>query len=369
MKIALITTVNHNIGDDFVREGIKFLLRQTLKGLTLEFQNIHKHAPITARYGFEWFRDNRISSRVDPFIPLSWTRDKIREADLVVQCGAPVYWCHESGDRHCHGNEWYGPLMARRFVPRKETKTFINLAAGTIQPYYWKDNCFCRACQEYIKKLHGLARVTTFRDRLSQKILAGMGLDAPVIACSSIFCPDEYGLKPLPGEYVVMNYMHGASHYLLEQSIDIRGWEKTFVKFHTALSKQEKIVVACHNLKEVREAKKLNPRMNIFYRPGDYLAYVKLYQKAKLAIVNRIHSAFLVAAFGRPAMIIGNDTRARMGRQIGLRHFFVNQVDQDLLMDNYVEMKKQAPDYAQTFWQIKQEAFDAYQEALAPICG
>jgi len=31
MKIAIITTVNHNIGDDFVREGIKYLLRKHFK--------------------------------------------------------------------------------------------------------------------------------------------------------------------------------------------------------------------------------------------------------------------------------------------------------------------------------------------------
>ena len=32
MKVSIITTVNHNVGDDFVREGITYLLKQKFTG-------------------------------------------------------------------------------------------------------------------------------------------------------------------------------------------------------------------------------------------------------------------------------------------------------------------------------------------------
>ena len=69
MKISIITTVDHNVGDDFVREGIKYLLRQYFANQELIFENIHKHSPITTRYGFEWFRNLRYSRRVDKLNP------------------------------------------------------------------------------------------------------------------------------------------------------------------------------------------------------------------------------------------------------------------------------------------------------------
>ena len=113
-KIAFITTVNHNIGDDYVREGLKFLLNEYFKNEKLEFVNIHKHSPIPSRNGFEWFRYYRLSKIIDEMLPLSITKDKILDSDLIVQSGAPVYWCHDSISSHCSENEWYGPLIRRR---------------------------------------------------------------------------------------------------------------------------------------------------------------------------------------------------------------------------------------------------------------
>jgi hypothetical protein len=50
--VAVITTIDHNAGDDFVRQGIIYLLRKKLgeTGVAL----IHKHIPVTVRPEFEW---------------------------------------------------------------------------------------------------------------------------------------------------------------------------------------------------------------------------------------------------------------------------------------------------------------------------
>ena len=66
MNISIITTVNHNVGDDFVREGIIHVLTQKLKGHKLNFENIHKHSPVTAVYGRENLRNIRVSRLVEP---------------------------------------------------------------------------------------------------------------------------------------------------------------------------------------------------------------------------------------------------------------------------------------------------------------
>lgn len=366
MKIAIITTVNHNVGDDFVREGIKYLLRQYFKNQKIEFQNIHKHSPITTRYGFESFRYLRLSSRVDKILPKSWSKDRILEADIVVQSGAPVYWCHEGGDGHCYNNEWYKPLIKDRFIKNKNTK-LLNLAAGTCQKYNSDGSEFCEKCNNYIKEFYDLSKVTTVRDTLGRVVLSKIGLDVPIIPCSSIFAIDEHKLKNEGEEYVVVNYMKGGAHYTFGQKIDIEKWAREFKKFYFELKKRERVIISCHNQKEVDEALEFDQKAEIFYVKDDYLKYMKFYSKAKFGIMNRVHGAFMMASYGKPSIIIGNDSRARMPEEIGLKHYFVNDADYELLNKEYEFLKDGANNFSERFKVIKEKAFNDYMKALSVL--
>ena len=113
----MITTVRHNVGDDFTREGILYLLKEAWPGVPFAVQNIHKHMPVTVRGGFEWIRSGRLSRLLDRLPPLS--EDKMLAADMVVQSGAPAYWCHpQYPGGHCGLNEWFQPLLIKRHASR-----------------------------------------------------------------------------------------------------------------------------------------------------------------------------------------------------------------------------------------------------------
>lgn len=364
MKISIITTVNHNVGDDFVREGIKYLLRQHFKNQNIEFQNIHKHSPITARYGFEWFRNLRLSSKVDKILPKRWSKDRVFEAEILVQSGAPVYWCHEIGGGHCYNNEWYKPLIKERFLNNKNAK-LLNLAAGTCQTYHSDGSEFCDTCKNYMKEFYELASVTTVRDTLAKKIFLDIGIDVPVIPCSSIFAVDEHNLKNEGEEYIVVNYMKGGAHYTFGQKIDFEKWENEFKKFYFSLKQKERVIISCHNQKEVDEAKELDPNAEIFYVKDDYVEYMKFYSKAKFGIMNRVHGAFLMASYGKPSVVIGNDSRARMPEEIGLKHYFVNDANYKLLNKEYEFLKNGADNFSERFKVIKEKAFEDYMKALS----
>jgi len=370
MKIAMITTVNHNVGDDFVREGIKYLIKQYFisKGIKekIEFQNIHKHSPITTRYGFEWLRNLRVSRIVDRIIPKNLSRDRILEADIVIQSGAPVYWCHEVGGGHCYNNEWYKPLIQERFLRNKNAK-LLNIAAGTCQRYYSDGSEFCDKCKAYIKEFYEYANITTVRDRLAKRVLNNIGLDVKVIPCSSIFAIDEHNIKNSGEEYVVVNYMRGGGHYTFGQKIDFERYKKEFTKFYFELKKKENVIISCHNQKEVNEALEFDPEANIFYKKNDYLAYMKFYSKAKFGIMNRVHGAFMMASFGKPSIIIGNDSRAKMASEIGLKSYFVNDINYKVLMDEYEFLKTGANDYEKRFKKIKNKAFNDYMNELVKL--
>lgn len=366
MKISIITTVNHNVGDDFVREGIKYLLRKYYANTTIEFQHIHKHSPITTRYGYEWFRDIRFSSRADKIIPKNWSKDRVSEADILVQSGAPVYWCHEVGGGHCYNNEWYEPLIKKRFLNNKNTK-LLNLAAGTCQTYHSDGSEYCSLCNDYMEEFYRLADVTTVRDTLARTIFSKIGIDVPVIPCSSIFAIDEYGLKSEGEEYVVVNYMKGGSHFTFGQKIDFDKWEREFKKFYFELKEKEQVIVSCHNQKEVDEVLEFDSKAEIFFIENDYLEFMKFYSKAKFGIMNRVHGAFIMATYGKPSLVIGNDSRARMAEEIGLKHIFVNNADYKLLNNEYGFLKSGADDFSGRFKAIKEKAFNDYLKALSVV--
>jgi hypothetical protein len=368
-KICFITTVNHNVGDDFVREGIIYLLNQKLKDTVLNFEFIHKHSPITARHGFEWFRNYRFSKYVDQFLPLPITKDRVLEADILVQSGAPVYWCHpETHGPHCYSNEWFKPLIKRRYLKTASKVPFLNLAAGTCQRYDSDGSEFdsCKSCQDYIKELQSLTEVTTVRDKLAKKILNNMGFDASVIPCSSIFARESFGIEPENPEYVALNYMRGGAHYVFGQKIEFEKWENNFKVFYKQISKFEKCVFVCHNQDEVNNAKGIDFNANIFIS-HDYKDYIRFYAKTKFGIMNRIHGAFPIASFGRPAVLIGNDSRAKMAEEIGLPHIFVNNADLDWLLEQYEYLKNGADNYLERFNGIRKKAYNDYQEALSVL--
>ncbi|MFC1603326.1 polysaccharide pyruvyl transferase family protein [Pseudomonadota bacterium] len=370
MKITFITTVQHNIGDDFVREGLKHILSSVLGENRVQFTDIHKHSPITSRHGFEWLRSKRIGLQFDRMLPLSLTTDRILDADLVVQSGAPVFWHHDHDqfDVHCADNEWCDPLIKRRFSQvRDKGVKFFNLAAGACQQYHSEGSEFlsCKKCSSYINWILQVADVTTLRDELSSNILASYGLQAPVIPCSSLFAPESLSVTPREGEYVALNYMQGAGHYAFQQGIDVAQHQAAFKALYEDLIQREQVVLVCHDSKEKRWARSIAPDAKIFSAGDDYRKYVEFYARAKYGVVNRVHAAFIMAALGKPSLVIGNDSRARMANQIGLKSLFVNDATPDLLISNSVGLSKMSSDYADMIHHIKDDAFNAYIKAIS----
>ncbi|NUQ81079.1 MAG: polysaccharide pyruvyl transferase family protein [Bacteroidetes bacterium] len=370
IKTAIITTVRHNVGDDFVREGIKHLLTSAFPDRQFHFQSIHKHAPISSTYGFEWLRDNRFARRIDRFLPVSLLPDRIREADLIIQSGAPVFWCLPSDHSYCSQNEWYQPLMVRR-RGMNPSVPFINLAGGSCQPYFSAGEEFDRfpAEYEYIRKLTRESVLTTVRDPLAAQICAKAGVSAlPVLPCTSIFAVDYHNIHPKPGEYVVFNYMEGGAHFTLGQKINSQEWRQTVLRLYGHLKTTIRVVFSCHNKKEIGEVRNLIPDAEIFFSE-DYLEFMRFYSGASFGVMNRVHGAFLMASLGKPSLIIGNDSRARMAEMIGLKSWFINDATTDEMFRALEQLINGLQDYPAVIGGIKNESRKTYQNLLIQSLG
>lgn len=374
MRVTLITTINHNIGDDFVREGILYLLEKKLG--TIRASIIHKHIPLTARPEWEWFYEKGISRILDKLpkvkglfwseiidhMPLNMKTDKVLTCDLLVQSGAPVYW------KGAHISEWYGPLIRRRFQIIKHRVPFINIGVGACYPYHSNGTEVIGDPQlsDFIKELHYVSAVTTVRDALSKSILNLLGLDAPIIPCPSLFAADRLKISPRESEYVALNYMPLGGHWSFGQKIDTGKWERTFIDLFKTISGKTPVLIVCHDAVEYRHIRRILPDAPVFFRTTAN-EYLECYSRAQCFIGNRVHGAYAVASFGRPSLVVGNDTRTRMMEVIGLPSIFVNDATIDLLLSYFHEFERTNDSYVEEMLVIKKNAYDSYMNSLTKI--
>lgn len=363
MVVTYISTVRHNIGDDFVRDGLSYLIKKALKDDSIHFETIHKHLPITSRFGFGGLKRGKNLQKLDDWLPLNLTGDRILKADWVVQSGAPIYWCHESVNAHCHDNEWFQALIRRRLA--KSSADFLNIAGGSCQTYHSEGLEFCPRCKSYIRELFSSAKITTLRDSVAKTILNSAGHDAPVFPCTSLFAVDEYSIKNNGQDYVVVNFMPRAAHYTFGQAIDQKKWLEEFSRFYFQLKQVERVIFSCHSREELAHARMIDPQAELFFggtRSADYLDF---YSRAKLGIFNRIHGAMALASLGKPALVVGGDTRTRMLEEIGLPTLFVNEADSTALTNGYESLLQLMKTFPEHIFTIKAQALQEYANILA----
>jgi hypothetical protein len=375
-RVSIITTINHNCGDDLVREGIIHLLKQALGPIKIKL--IHKHLPITTRPEFSWLHSSGVDAkllrshpnsverwtrRIDSLLPIFPWSDKLCNCDVLVQSGAPIYWLSAGYD--CAHNEWWFPLIERRWKARAAGRPFLNLAGGACQHWHSDGSEFANRPDvlAYIRQFFDLAKVTTLRDELSAKILGLAGRKAEVLPCTSIFAADQIGVVPLKGEYVVLNYMPGGGHYSFGQQIDAALWEQRFVSFAKAIAARGRCILVCHDQKEIRAAKNLLPGMETFYSDS-YADYLRVYAKAHWGLMNRVHGAFALASLGKPAAVIGSDTRAQMASILGLPVVFVNDATPEWLMSQATSLHERKDSFATQMATLKADAKRRYLQSL-----
>lgn len=378
-KVTIITTVQHNVGDDFVREGILHLLQKRFR--TVRETLIHKHIPACVRPEFAWLHDmgldrsidklrpdltKNLTDRVDAVLPIFPWSDRLRNCDVLVQSGAPVYWTHSTGD--CSDSEWWGPLIERRWLPTAGVRPFLNLAGGTCQHWGSDGSEFAGKAKllDFIRRFYDVTALTTVRDELSVRVVALAGRTVTALPCTSIFAVNRLKIDPGVGEYTVLNYMPGGGHWAFGQPIDAKRWESTFRDFARTLATRGRCILACHDLKELKAAKSLLPGFEVFYSK-DYTEYLKFYSKARWGIMNRVHGAFALASLGKPAVVVGTDSRAEMAGMIGLRAVFVNDASPQWLNDQAERLESETATFPQEMSRRKTEAEEKYLALLQAV--
>lgn len=330
LKIAFITTLQKNIGDDFVREGIRAVLDDIC---SYQPYLINKHRPEITCTG---------PVPEDAPEPLG---DKILDADAVIQCGAPVYWnLGPHPGQKCSNAEWITPLWYDRIARIYERIPVLNIAAGACQGYFGvapeiTDDTECRS---FIRDIHGFCRIVTVRDRMAYDVNSSLQLPVMLAPCASLFAWrrlwHEESQPQKKTRVIALNFMRLAGHYDIEGRIREDEWRKRFCEIARLLGEaREEILPVAHNLEERDLMEQLLPGHPVFYS-FDYADYFPVYAQCCGGVFNRVHGAMLLAGCGTPSVVIGNDSRTRMVDELGLPRWHVSEAEPKVVVDRLLEM-------------------------------
>lgn len=325
MKIGLITTLDTNIGDDFIREGICRVLRDVFADKAIEFIPVNKHQPFTV---FSTTHPARLAeglrlpvggSFVEKAAHLLAKTGKSRfdDCDLIVQCGAPVIW------PDCNKCEWALPLWYSVIGRLHEKIPVLNLAAGSCYP--WEDQperIDNLADAHFLKTISSYCVATTSRDALAQKLFASIGVESKFLPCTALLAGGTGRRHGEFSDYILVNYMPGGGHYDWGQRIDTSSWDRSMAALVVNLKKTHKVAMLCHNESEKRAAAELAPDLPVIL-PKTPEEYFSMVAGAKAGVCNRLHASVGMAGIGIPSIAIGTDTRLLMVDAIGVPALYV----------------------------------------------
>lgn len=333
MKIGLITTINTNIGDDFIREGILNALKHAKPDSQFHFILINKHNPwdlYPKWHPIKWSKfiskKRHLFSKVISRLS-SWTGCSILDdCDMIIQCGAPVYWYG------CNKAEW-AEIFWNGIASRLRQKIHIlNLAAGSCYPWESIPNSVsCKKDSKYMKSLFDICGKTIVRDSKSFQLLQSLGCSPIKLPCSAFLASLPYNALKHTDEYIFINYMPGGGHFDFNQGIDAENWKNVIKTFVESSSKDHRLAFLCHNQNEYDAAKEIAPNIECFL-PKTVKEYFELAVRGKVGIFNRMHASIGFAGLGIPSVAIGADTRMLMVEDIGLQTRYVKDVTTEILL-------------------------------------
>lgn len=364
MKIGFITTIDTNIGDDFIRQGIVNILESAYPDKNLKFVSVNKHLPDTAYPSWHILHyatkptgirgGNRFLALFKKHL-VKLGGSKFDGCDLIIQSGAPVLW------PNCQECEWNIPIW-QEIIGRLYTKIPVfNIAAGSCYPWENQPETFpSRGEEEYAKMIGNLCHLTTTRDRLSHALFKKVGIQNTILPCTAFFV-DKHFTNDNSKDYILINYMAGGGHFNWGQNINKQSWEETMKKVIDDLKTKSEVRFICHDEKEVQLASQLDPRLKIHY-PKSVSEYLECIRHAKLGINNRMHASVAMASVGVPSISICTDTRLLMLDNLQLPIFYVKDISASQLISESDKLLSKAKNEKERLFNLKKRSFVTYQE-------
>lgn len=365
MRVGIITTIDTNIGDDFIRTGILNIVNSLTHSGKIEFVCVNKHVPYTIYPSWHpmyyipvlsKIRGGKRLSKIVKHLFAGLGGSKFDNCDLIIQSGAPVLW------PNCHKCEWNIPIW-QEIIGRLYIKTpVLNIAAGSCYPWETKHKGFQSLHEaDYARMIGTFCRLTTTRDHLASELFSSVSVSNIKMPCTAFFVDSNLNPDKQKKKYVLINYMSGGGHFDWGQHIDGANWKSTIKKVIDKLKSNHEVRFICHSTNEVDLAKDLDPSLTIHF-PKTVDEYLTCIRSAKLGINNRMHASVAMASVGVESISVCTDTRLLMVENLGLPVLYVKDAEPDRLSELAESIIKNQSVGEARLLELKRKSYAEYQE-------
>jgi Polysaccharide pyruvyl transferase len=326
LRISFITTLRHNVGDDFARDGVRAIVDSICD---YDAYFIHKERP------------GQSCTSAEPEDEGLELADKILDADVVINAGTPVYWNNGEGPGYkCSNEKWIEPLWYERIARAYRSIPILNLAAGAGQGYFGSPHEIADdpECAQFVRDIHRFCRLTVVRDRMAEQVHELLGLSVVRSPCVSIHAWRRHPRPAAIRNRIALNFMALGGHWEIRNTIDRDRWARSFVEIDRRLrSAGMDVGLVAHDRTELNALQGLLPGRPVFYST-DYLDYFSFYGHCAGGIFNRVHGAMLLAGAGSPTIVIGNDARSLVLEEMDLPRYYVNTAEPAQVVAHLLKM-------------------------------
>jgi hypothetical protein len=354
LKIGFLTTLGINIGDEFIREGIRAILDRLGKPYYPLYVNKHDKSTL-----YRPIEDE-----------VHTVSDKYWDADVFIQAGAPVYWYLHRGTATSLNSEWYAWAWKERILNKEHQShpVFLNIGAGSCQPWGGSGEDFLANadCAQFAMDIATRSSFTAVRDPLASKILSALSIQHKTLPCPAFLAAERHQPARPNTDVLGVNLMPLGSHYDLTEDFDTIRWALFCHELTLELRRLGDIVFICHDSAEREFVESFaQPADEIFFSTS-WRDYLDIYSACRLVVANRVHGAVCAAGFGVPSIIMGNDTRAQIGEYIGLQIYRSGEVTVPAVIDRIQFLYDNRKIESDRLVLLRKQTLDQYVEFLRP---
>src|SRR5208337_5512613 len=164
-----------------------------------------------------------------------------------------------------------------------------------------------------------------------------------------------------------VNVMPSGAHSWRGQRGDPGRWRDTIEKVVASLEKRHQLLFVAHSQDEDQSAAQWFPGHRRFFST-DPLELLKVYSRARFGICNRVHAAAGIVTFGRPALVVGGDSRINLIEQFGLPAVDYREADARAILD-LIDRIEGDSGYAQRLKSRADQAGKEYTRAVTAALG
>jgi hypothetical protein len=353
-RIAFMTTVGRNVGDEFIREGIRSFFDDIFG--SYEPYYVDKHDLTTLH--------RRVYDEAETLA------DKFQQSDIIVQAGAPVYW--NNGKFKSYNDTWSRALWFDRIFKLGNSRIVLNLGAGAGQKSEDDLETLLSDPQliEFAQQAGAACRWTTTRDPLAAEFLNACNVAHELLPCPAFHAARRFGIHESPPPHnglLAVNLMPKAGHYRLKPETNETHWRDVIDKSLLRLRAEHRLIFVAHDETEAQFAAQFAHENESVFQASDYRDYIAFYGRVKGIVANRVHGAICVAGFGRPAVIVGNDARIGIARPIGIPAIDSAEASAEWIVDALHQQLDNADKLARRRLSLREESAWRYVQQITQI--